>query len=109
MNKEMTQEEFYRACAELLGVETEYRDATPKPRWSHTHQAIVKLPTKATRWSGREPGNGRFTGCGVIRMFSPTCIHVSLKHPIKVNRTFASQQEVLDLLHEAPRPEIDLN
>lgn len=100
MNKEMSQEEFYRECGRLLGVETQYKDATPKPRWSHSAQAIVKLPTKATRWSGREPGNGRFPGCGVIRIFSASCIHVALKHPVQVNRSFPSYEAVLLLLEE---------
>lgn len=100
MKNEMSQEEFYRECGRLLGVETDYKDASPVMRWSHTEQAMVRKMTKASRWAGREPGNGRFPGCGVIRVFSPVCIHVALKHPVVINRAFTSYAAVLFLLQE---------
>jgi hypothetical protein len=57
---------FYARCAEILGV-------------PHTYRPWVGRPPN--RWNNRRPGNGRFEGVGLIRMFSPTCIQVCLRDP----------------------------
>jgi hypothetical protein len=77
------EEPFYRRCAELLGCTHEYR---PFP-WR-----------KRTRWNNRAAGNGRYEGYGLIRMFGPTTIHVSLHSPIRVNRWFSSPEAVYSFL-----------
>lgn len=79
------EERFYQECAELLCVPNTYR---PFPTSAHYKR----------RWYKREAGNGRFEGCGLIRMFSPTLIHVSLSRPMKINKWFNSTDDVLNML-----------
>lgn len=74
---------FYEKCAELLCAPHTYKPFT-------MHQK--------RRWYNRNPGNGRFEGFGLIRMFSPNCIHVCLKRPMQINKIFKSQEEVIDFL-----------
>lgn len=81
--KHAVEQGFYQRCAELLGA-------------SHTYKPWVHH--KITRWNNRTPGNGRFPGFGTIKMFGPTLIHVSLRHPCVVNRVCRSQDEVFALL-----------
>lgn len=64
------QQEFYRSCAKILGVEHEF-----SPRYS-----------KRTRWNHRCPGNGRFPGHGTIRWFNRDNIYVSLHTPPATGR-----------------------
>jgi hypothetical protein len=80
-------EDFYQRCSDLLSTENTYVERNPY--W------------RRTRWSNREPGSGRFPGCGTIRMFSSDCIHVSLTNPVGVNRTFDSAEEVYAFLKKA--------
>lgn len=73
---------FYEECAKILATSYEYK----------------KFPyRKKTRWNNRAPGNGRFPGFGLIRMFSPSLIQVSLVNPA-TNKTFYSMQDVYDFL-----------
>jgi hypothetical protein len=83
------EEGFYQTCAALLGASHDY-----KP-WTHY---------KITRWNNRRPGNGRFPGFGTIRMFSPTCIHVSLRQPA-ITKVCRSMDEVYDLIRSRPAAE----
>jgi len=71
---------FYERCAELLGVPYTYRSY---PYKGHT-----------SRWNNRDPGNGRFPGRGLIRLYGDT-VHMMLRHPICITRRFASSAEAL--------------
>ena len=77
------EEQFYRECAEILGSPHSYKE---------------RRFERITRWNNREPGNGRFEGCGLIRMYSLTHIHVCLKYPVVINRMFHSTEETLEFL-----------
>jgi len=74
--------DFLSECARLLGTDHEW----VKPAW------------RVTRWYPRDPGNGRFPGFGVIRVYSENVIHVQLYHPVSISRVFASKEGVLDYL-----------
>lgn len=75
--------QFYAECARLLGVAHTYKPWTGRG---------------PNRWNNRHAGNGRFDGFGTIRMFSPTCIHVSLRTPRAINRMVGSVDEVYRLI-----------
>lgn len=91
--------EFYRACEDILGTKTEYKEQKLYIKFDRETGKPYKILTRATRWGGREPGNGRFPGNGLIRVFG-TQIHVTLHNP-NVNGTFNSFDEVLKELEEA--------
>ena len=86
-DKHVVEQGFYNRCAELLCV-------------PHTYKPFATFAQKRTRWYNREPGNGRFEGCGLIRMYSPNLIHVCLKRPFKINRWFSDPEDVIKLLKE---------
>lgn len=94
----MTKEEFYRKCSEILGVDIPYKEInlTPKVDWE-TGQ-LIQRTTLASRWSGREPGNGRVPGFGLIRWYSEIQIHVNLVAPYSISKVFASPDAVFDAL-----------
>lgn len=98
--KQEVEEEFYSKCAEILGASTTYKDATPFPRWDRYTGQMYIPGTRATRWGGREPGNGRFPGFGIIRLFGHHNIQVCLTKPISVQRYFTSMADVLVFLEE---------
>ncbi len=85
MREEHRQDEtaFYARCAEILGVEHEYRPWTGRG---------------PNRWNNRKPGNGRFPGRGTVRYFAPDAIHVCLHSPRPVNRLARSSAEAHALL-----------
>lgn len=87
--------EFYAACAELLGTEHHWRDSRPRPRVDRLTGALYTPSTRATRWGGREPGNGRFPGFGLIRCFGHR-VQVALKAPVRCTAVFASRREALE-------------
>lgn len=74
--------EFYNACAELLGAE-------------YDGQAFPYH--KRTRWNNRTPGQGRYPGYGIIRKFGDK-IQVSLRYPVTHYKVYDSEEEVLDFL-----------
>jgi hypothetical protein len=74
-------EKFYGDCVDILKCGFEY----------------VEPPKRRNRWNNRAPGNGRFPGLGVIRMFSADNIHVMWHNPT-VCSTFKSKEEVLSFL-----------
>lgn len=88
MNEEqkMVEEGFYKKCAELLGVPDTYR------RYPYS---------KRTRWNNRAPGNGRFEGYGMIRLFGSK-VHMALRSPIAANRWFNTTDEALAFLGNLP-------
>jgi hypothetical protein len=80
-------EAFYQRCAELLGVEHQYRPF----RYG-----------KRTRWNNRTPGSGRFPGRGLIRAFGGH-VHVALYRPRPLHRLFDSREAALRGLEELVR------
>ena len=78
----MTKEEFYEECAKLLGTQYEYVN-------------VITNTRRTNRWGPRQPGNGRFPGIGLIRWFSPTCIHVAITG---FNGVLKSPEEVFEIL-----------
>jgi hypothetical protein len=91
-------ERFYGACARLLGADHVWREARPHLKVDRVTGTIWRPLTRAGRWSGREPGNGRFEGYGLIRLFGPERVHMLLRRPLAVNRFFESRDEALDFL-----------
>lgn len=83
----MTPAEFYDAVAEVLGT---------------THQHFTPVGNRKKRWGPREPGNGRFPGFGLVRVFSNCLIHVSLTHP-QLNGIYKSMAEALTAITEAEK------
>ena len=75
----MTDLEFYEKCAEILGQEFQ---STPFEHY------------KRTRWNNRKPGNGRFKGFGLIRIYG-NMVHISNR---KVNKLFNSKELALEWL-----------
>lgn len=76
--------QFYNECARLLGVASTY---APWP-----------FPTRRPdRWNNRSPGNGRFSGIGIVRMYAPTVIHISLRDPA-LSKVCSSPQEAYETL-----------
>jgi hypothetical protein len=82
----MDSQEFYAEVGAILGVDHEY--VTPP------------APGKKLRWGPRGPGNGRFPGHGIVRMFSPTVIHVALTKPV-LFATFESPELALTAISQA--------
>lgn len=80
------EEGFYLECAKLL----ECAD--------HTYR--VYPYTKRTRWNNRGAGNGRYPGHGIVRMFGPNTIHVSLYSP-RLSGQFKSPEAVYAAIREA--------
>jgi hypothetical protein len=76
----MNDPDFYRECARLLGCE---HDGQPFQYY------------KRTRWNNRKPGQGRFVGHGIIRVFGDD-VHVALTAPFL--NMVGSKEEVLKRL-----------
>lgn len=79
---QMTNEEFYRECARLLDCE---------------HEGEPFKYYRRTRWNNRVPGQGRFAGHGIIRVFGDK-VHVSLTNPQLW--MIGSKEDVLKVLSE---------
>jgi hypothetical protein len=75
-----TNEAFYKACSEILGIAHEY-----------------KVPVKRrTRWNTRFLGNGRYPNFGLIRCFGPLVIMTTRKGTLE----FESHDKALDYLRK---------
>lgn len=74
-------EEFYEHCGRLLGVGHE---GQPFPYY------------KRTRWNNRKPGQGRFPGRGIIRVFGSQ-VHIALTNPA-LHKICDSKEECLNVL-----------
>ena len=72
--------EFYDECGKLLGV---------------GHQGQPFPYYKRTRWNNRAPGQGRYPGRGIIRVYGDV-VHIALQNPSLYK--ICSQQECLDIL-----------
>lgn len=77
----MNNKEFYAKVAELLDTTT---DGEPFKYY------------KRTRWNNRIPGQGRFPGRGIVRIFGDQ-IHVALNNP-PTHQIFQCQTECLIFL-----------
>lgn len=75
----MTNLEFYERCAEILGQE--FEDCSFK------HY-------KRKRWNNRKPGNGRYKGFGLIRVYG-NMVHISTS---TTNKLFNSKELALEWL-----------
>jgi hypothetical protein len=75
----MKQKEFYETCALILGVKHDYREPPPVPKMPDREGNIRN--TYKGRYNGREGGNGRFPGSGIVRDFG-TFIQVRLTTPL---------------------------
>lgn len=85
MKDEETQkaeEAFYKSCGDILGSPHAYREFPYRYK---------------TRWNNRNPGNGRFSGCGIIRVFGSR-VHISLYAPTSINRWCESFDDALAVL-----------
>jgi len=74
---------FYEDVAKLLNTEYDYK---PFP-WA-----------RRNRWNNRHPGNGRYPSFGLVRMFSPTLVHVQLYSPSRLSAFFNSTEAALDAI-----------
>lgn len=72
---------FYLECARLLKTD-------------HLGQPFTHY--KRTRWNNRTPGQGRFPGRGIIRVFGSQ-VHIALTDP-PIHKICDSQDECLDFL-----------
>ena len=63
--QEMTEDEFYARCGEILDV---------------PHEGEAFQYRHRTRWNNRRPGRGRYPGRGIVRVFGDT-VHIALSNP----------------------------
>lgn len=82
----MTPEKFYAAVAVLLDT-------------NHTFMPIVDRGDVKRRWGPREPGNGRFPGYGIVRLFGSQ-IHIALHTP-PLSKVADSMNQALTLIGTA--------
>lgn len=96
----MKEKEFYEKCAKIVGTESKYTIPKKLAKRFNRETGEMYLPsTGATRWGGREPGNGRFAGLGLIRCFGPNCIQINIKNP-NLNGTYKGYEEALNALRK---------
>lgn len=93
----MDEQEFYDRCSYLLGVHHEFRERTHVPSMPD-RQGNTRNTYKA-RYNGREGGNGRFPGSGVIRDFG-SVINVTLTTPPLCGH-FKSYEDALEAITKA--------
>jgi hypothetical protein len=76
---------FYQAVADLLGCVHDYNP------WIYDRR---------TRWNHRRLGNGRYLDHGMVRRYSSTLIHVSLRVP-QLNGCYTSESDALQAIEQA--------
>lgn len=76
---------FYQAVADLLGC---------------THEYEPWIYERRTRWNHRRLGNGRYVNHGMVRRYSSTLIHVSLRMPT-LNGCYPSESDALEAIAQA--------
>lgn len=82
---QQAEQAFYDAVAQLLGCAHDYDP------WIYDRR---------TRWNHRRLGNGRFTQHGLVRRYSSTLIHVSLRQPALTSH-YTSEQAALEAIAQA--------
>lgn len=96
MSRAKIEEKFYAACGEMLGMKHNYVDSVPQPKVDR--YGVIYMPaTKATRWGGREPGNGRYPGFGTIRLFG-NVVQIRLTRPKQIFATIDGLDTALEFL-----------
>lgn len=93
----MERKEFYEHCARLLDVQHEYHDPPPIPT-SPRYDGTIRNTYK-NRWNGRDPGNGRFPGRGIVRHCG-AFIQVALRNP-PLTGCYASVDDALIAIEQA--------
>lgn len=85
----------------IIGAEHFYEDKRPEQplRWDRQSETYYRPMTNAGRRSGREAGNGRFPGFGLVRDYG-AMIHIVLHHPVNVSKTFPNYEAALAFLRE---------
>ncbi len=66
-----------------------------------SHVEITE-PKRRTRWNARQPGNGRYPGRGLVRLYGERVL-VQLRSP-PVTRWFETRREALDFLRNVCQP-----
>jgi hypothetical protein len=82
---QQAEQAFYQAVAQQLGCAHEYNP------WIYLSR---------TRWNHRRLGNGRYAEHGMVRRYSSTLIHVSLRSPM-LNGCYHSEQAALEAIAQA--------
>lgn len=90
----MNKKEFYEECNKITGIISDYTDNSHLLIKYNRYGKRVKVPTHASRWGGREPGNGRYYGLGLIRVYNDTCIHINIRNP-NLNKVFYNYDDAL--------------
>lgn len=70
---------FYAECEEILGVDHAFKERFER----------------LNRWNHRMPGNGRFPGYGLVRLYSSGTVHISFA---RHNRVYQSREAALEAL-----------
>lgn len=96
----MNKKDFFDECANILGTQHNFVDLKPRRKTDRKTGKIIQTDSAYTRWGPRIPGNGRFPGFGLVRVFSPSNIFVVLQNPIQTSKSFNSYQETLDFLRQ---------
>ena len=76
---------FYQAVADVLGCSHDYDP------WIYDRR---------TRWNHRRLGNGRYAQHGMVRRYSATLIHVSLRVP-ELHGCYQSESHALEAITQA--------
>jgi hypothetical protein len=77
----MNKIDFYAKCDEIF-------------KQSHGPPTTKKY---CRRWGQRTPGSGRFEGYGLVRWFSPSNVHIALRHPVEL-QTSVTAVEAIDII-----------
>lgn len=94
----MNKEEFFNECAKIFKIEHNYANLRRLQKIDRTTGKIIQTNSSYCRWGPRTPGNGRFPGFGLVRVFSPSQIFVNLNNPVKISQEFKSFEEVIEFL-----------
>lgn len=94
----MEAEEFYGKVAEMLGVPHQFRPLGPTHFVDRDGQTRYRMK-RTGRWFGRDPGNGRFPGRGLVRMFGRNVL-VALVDP-RLHGSYRSPEEALEAISQA--------
>lgn len=96
-NYNQLREDFYNRVASILEIDHTYIPRQKFVFFNRETNQVEQCQTDKTRWAGRNPGNGRFPGFGLVRYFGDDQIQVITKTHC---RTFSSQEEALDFISQ---------
>lgn len=95
----MNEKEFYETVSCILGVEHHYKEPLKPSQFPDRHGNIRN--TYKGRYNGREGGNGRFQGSGIVRNFG-TFIQVRLTTPV-LHGNYKNFDEAVEAIGNAMR------